>query len=128
MPPFVAAVCAFGQLRPGSPVPVLTCVLCHAASCFPPQPVPVLLEEVEEAMTEEEYEAELEREAQAKAAKIASDGKEEGDILSVEEQERIKAKVASFAPWMTVDPEVRRHRRTATWFRTSDPPFVACRV
>merc|ERR1719453_1310084 len=56
-------------------------------------------------MTEEEYEAELEREAQLRAEAKASGAKEEEDILSVEEQERIKAKVASFAPWMTVDPE-----------------------
>merc|ERR1719453_2197362 len=56
-------------------------------------------------MTEEEYEAELEREAQLRAEAKASGAKEEEDLLSVEEQERIKAKVASFAPWMTVDPE-----------------------
>ena len=80
-------------------------------------------------MTEEEYEAELEREAQLRAeATAAGDVKEDGDILSVEEQERIKAKVASFAPWMTVDPEVHRRSRSHTCYEATTRRACACRA
>merc|ERR1719311_1022051 len=105
----VLLAASVGALNVGAP-----CLRSSRSRSTVRSPVPVLLEEVEEAMTEEveeamteeEYEAELEREAMLRAeAKAAGDVKEEGDILSVEEQERIKAKVASFAPWMTVDPE-----------------------
>jgi len=95
----VLLAASVGALNVGAP--------CLRSSSRSPvrSPVPVLLEEVEEAMTEEEYEMELAREAQERAEAQAEGAKEEGDLLSVEEQERIKAKVASFAPWMTVDPE-----------------------
>ena len=58
----------------------------------------------EEAMTEEEYEAEL---AAQEAAKVANVKEEEEDILTPQEVEAMKAKIANYAPWMTVDPEAR---------------------
>ena len=58
----------------------------------------------EEAMTEEEYEAEL---AAQEAAKAANVKEEEEDILTPQEVEAMKAKIANYAPWMTVDPEAR---------------------
>ena len=57
----------------------------------------------EEAMTEEEYEAELAAQDAAKTANV----KEEEDILTPQEVEAMKAKIANYAPWMTVDPEAR---------------------
>merc|ERR1719272_2307990 len=56
----------------------------------------------EEAMTEEEYEAEL---AQQEAKKDANVKEVEEDILSPQEVEAMKAKIANYAPWMNVDPE-----------------------
>ena len=58
----------------------------------------------EEAMTEEEYEAEL---AQQEAKKDANVKEVEEDILSPQEVEAMKAKIANYAPWMNVDPEAR---------------------
>ena len=55
-------------------------------------------------MTEEEYEAEL---AAQEAAKAANVKEEEEDILTPQEVEAMKAKIANYAPWMTVDPEAR---------------------
>ena len=57
----------------------------------------------EEAMTEEEYEAELAAQEAAKTANV----KEQEDILTPQEVEAMKAKIANYAPWMTVDPEAR---------------------
>ena len=67
------------------------------------QPLAVMQVE-EEAMTEEEYEAEL---AAQEAAKAANVKEEEEDILTPQEVEAMKAKIANYAPWMTVDPEAR---------------------
>ena len=66
------------------------------------QPLAVMQVE-EEAMTEEEYEAELAAQEAAKTANV----KEEEDILTPQEVEAMKAKIANYAPWMTVDPEAR---------------------
>jgi hypothetical protein len=71
----------------------------------------------EEAMTEEEYEAELAKQE----AQVASNVKEEEeDILSPQEVEAMKAKIANYAPWMTVDPEARARTLTLT------PPLITC--
>merc|ERR1719326_1487021 len=69
--------------------------------------MPVMEEIVEEeAMTEEEYLAELEAEESAKANSIATGEKlEEEQILAPGEAERIKAEIKKRAPWMDIDPE-----------------------
>ena len=78
-------------------------------------------------MTEEEYEAEL----AAQEAKVDSNVKEvEEDILSPQEVEAMKAKIANYAPWMSVDPEARAQTLTLTptlivraaWRREPRPP------
>ena len=78
-------------------------------------------------MTEEEYEAEL----AAQEAQIVSNVKEvEEDILSPQEVEAMKAKIANYAPWMSVDPEARARTLTRTptlivraaWRREPRPP------
>ena len=86
------------------------CCLIHTATeplpLAPWQPLAVMQVE-EEAMTEEEYEAEL----AAQEAQIVSNVKEvEEDILSPQEVEAMKAKIANYAPWMSVDPEARQHK------------------
>merc|ERR1740124_139785 len=73
----------------------------------------------EEAMTEEEYEAEL----AAQEAKIDSNVKEvEEDILSPQEVEAMKAKIANYAPWMSVDPEAIARAKKAREDRKNAAP------
>lgn len=73
----------------------------------------------EEAMTEEEYEAELAKQE----AQVASNVKEEEeDILSPQEVEAMKAKIANYAPWMTVDPEAIARAKKAREDRKNAAP------
>jgi len=73
----------------------------------------------EEAMTEEEYEAEL---AAQEAAKAANVKEEEEDILTPQEVEAMKAKIANYAPWMTVDPEAIARAKKAREDRKNAAP------
>merc|ERR1719155_310879 len=73
----------------------------------------------EEAMTEEEYEAEL---AAQEAAKAANVKEEEEDILTPQEVEAMKAKIANYAPWMTVDPEAIARAKKACEDRKNAAP------
>jgi len=72
----------------------------------------------EEAMTEEEYEAELAAQEAAKTANV----KEEEDILTPQEVEAMKAKIANYAPWMTVDPEAIARAKKAREDRKNAAP------
>lgn len=73
----------------------------------------------EEAMTEEEYEAEL----AAQEAKAASNVKEDQEnILTPQEVEEMKAKISNYAPWMTVDPEAIARAKKAREDRKNAAP------
>ena len=75
-------------------------------------------------MTEEEYEAEL---AQQEAKKDANVKEVEEDILSPQEVEAMKAKIANYAPWMNVDPEARALTLALTTRASSEPRPPAAR-
>jgi len=73
-------------------------------------PLPVMqteeIVEEEEAMSEEEYEAELALEEQAKQDALGGKAvQEEENLLAPGEAERIKAEIKKRAPWMDIDPE-----------------------
>jgi len=83
------------------------------------RPVLVMDAVEEEAMTEEEYEMELAREA---ATAKSQEKEKEEDLLSPEEVARVKAKIESYAPWMNVDPEAIARAKKAREDRKAQAP------
>jgi len=73
----------------------------------------------EEAMTEEEYEAELAAQASMKASNVKE---KQEDILTPEEVAAMKAKIENYAPWMTVDPEAIARAKKAREDRKNAAP------
>jgi len=73
----------------------------------------------EEAMTEEEYEAEIAAQEAMKASNVKENDE---DILSPEEVARMKAKIESYAPWMNVDPEAIARAKKAREDRKNAAP------
>jgi len=72
-----------------------------------------------EAMTEEEYEAELAAQASMKASNVKE---KQEDILTPEEVAAMKAKIENYAPWMTVDPEAIARAKKAREDRKNAAP------